>query len=357
MTPPLSLGLASALMPLMRGLDAETAHGLALRALGAGLAGRDAAPDEPVLATRAFGLDFRNPIGLAAGFDKDAVAVLPLMRLGFGAVEVGTVTPRPQAGNPRPRLFRLAEDRAVINRMGFNNAGLEAYLARLAALPRPLPAVLGANIGVNKEGAVPERDYPALYAAVAPHADYVTVNVSSPNTPGLRDLQGEERLAAILDAIAAARAGLAKAPPLLVKIAPDLAEDALGPLVAACAARGVAGLIVSNTTIARPETLRSPRRGEAGGLSGAPLLARSTTVLRACFRAARGTGLALVGVGGVASGAEAYAKIRAGAAFVQLYTGFAYAGPALVPRLKRELAALLARDGIAHVADAVGLDA
>ncbi len=357
MTPPLSLGLASALMPLMRGLDAETAHGLALRALGAGLAGRDAAPDEPVLATRAFGLDFRNPIGLAAGFDKDAVAVLPLMRLGFGAVEVGTVTPRPQAGNPRPRLFRLAEDRAVINRMGFNNAGLEAYLARLAALPRPLPAVLGANIGVNKEGAVPERDYPALYAAVAPHADYVTVNVSSPNTPGLRDLQGEERLAAILDAIAAARAGLAKAPPLLVKIAPDLAEDALGPLVAACAARGVAGLIVSNTTIARPETLRSPRRGEAGGLSGAPLLARSTAVLRACFRAARGTGLALVGVGGVASGAEAYAKIRAGAAFVQLYTGFAYAGPALVPRLKRELAALLARDGIAHVADAVGLDA
>lgn len=357
MTPPLSLGLASALMPLMRGLDAETAHGLALRALGAGLAGRDTAPDEPVLATRAFGLEFRNPIALAAGFDKDAVAVLPLMRLGFGAVEVGTVTPRPQAGNPRPRLFRLAEDRAVINRMGFNNAGVEAYLARLAALPRPLPAVLGANIGVNKEGAVPERDYPALYAAVAPHADYVTVNVSSPNTPGLRDLQGEERLAAILDAIAAARAGLAKAPPLLVKIAPDLAEDALGPLVAACAARGVAGLIVSNTTIARPETLRSPRRGEAGGLSGAPLLARSTTVLRACFRAARGTGLALVGVGGVASGAEAYAKIRAGAALVQLYTGFAYAGPALVPRLKRELAALLARDGIAHVADAVGLDA
>ncbi|MBX9698824.1 MAG: dihydroorotate dehydrogenase (quinone), partial [Acetobacteraceae bacterium] len=193
--------LASALMPLMRALDAETAHGLALRALAAGLAGRDAAPDDPRLATRALGLAFRNPIGLAAGFDKDAAAVLPLMRLGFGAVEVGTVTPRPQAGNPRPRLFRLAEDAAVINRMGFNNAGLEAYLARLGALPRPLPAVLGANIGVNKEGAVPERDYPALYAAVAPHADYVTVNVSSPNTPGLRDLQGEERLAAILDAI------------------------------------------------------------------------------------------------------------------------------------------------------------
>ncbi|WP_135465921.1 quinone-dependent dihydroorotate dehydrogenase [Crenalkalicoccus roseus] len=348
--------LASALMPLMRALDAETAHGLALRALAAGLAGREAGPDDPALATTAFGLSFRNPIGLAAGFDKDAVAVLPLMRLGFGFVEAGTVTPRPQAGNPRPRLFRLEEDRAVINRMGFNNAGLEAYRARLAALPRPLPAVLGANIGVNKEGAEPERDYPALYAALAPFADYVTVNVSSPNTPGFRDLQGEARLAAILDALAAARAGLAKAPPLLVKIAPDLAEDALGPIVETCAARGVAGLIVSNTTVARPETLRSRHRGEAGGLSGAPLFARSTEVLRRCFRLARGR-LALVGVGGVATGADAYAKIRAGAALVQIYTAFAYAGPALVPRIKAELAALLRRDGFARVADAVGADA
>jgi dihydroorotate dehydrogenase len=343
-------------MPLLRGLDAETAHGLALRALAAGLAGRDPAPDDPVLATRAFGLDFRNPIGLAAGFDKDAVAVLPLMRLGFGFVEAGTVTPRPQPGNPRPRLFRLAEDRAVINRMGFNNGGLEAYRARLAALPRPLPAVLGANIGVNKEGAVPERDYPALHAALAPLADYVVVNVSSPNTPGLRDLQGEERLAGILAAIAATRVGLPRQPPLLVKIAPDLAEDALGPLVETCVAQGVAGLIVSNTTIARPESLRSPHRAEAGGLSGAPLLERSTAVLRACFRLARGR-LTLVGVGGVASGAEALAKIRAGASLVQLYTGFAYAGPGLVPRLKTELAALLRREGFNGVADAVGTDA
>lgn len=350
--------VASALMPLLRALDAETAHGLALRGLAMGLAGSDAATDEPVLATRVFGLQFRNPVGLAAGFDKDAAAVMALMRLGFGAVEVGTVTPRPQAGNPRPRLFRLAEDAAVINRMGFNNAGLDASLARLRALPRPLPAVLGANIGVNKEGAVPERDYPALYAAVAPLADYVVVNVSSPNTPGLRDLQGEERLAAILDAIAVVRTGLAGGgPPLLVKIAPDLADAALAPLVAACAARGVAGLIVSNTTIARPAALRSALKGEAGGLSGAPLFERSTAVLRACFRAARGTGLGLVGVGGVASGAQAYAKIRAGAALVQLYTGFAYGGPAVVPRIKRELAALLARDGVARVGDAVGADA
>lgn len=349
-------GIASALMPLMRALDAETAHGLALRALAAGLAGAAPAEDDPILATSAFGLSFRNPIGLAAGFDKDAVAVLPLMRLGFGFVEAGTVTPRPQPGNPRPRLFRLAEDRAVINRMGFNNGGLEAYRTRLATLPRPLPAVLGANIGVNKEGAVPERDYPALYAALAPLADYVVVNVSSPNTPGLRDLQGEERLAAILEAIAAARAGLDSAPPLLVKIAPDLADDALGPVVETCAARGVAGLIVSNTTIGRPAALRSRHRGETGGLSGMPLFARSTEVLRQVHRLARGR-LALIGVGGVTSGMDAYAKIRAGASLVQLYTGFAYAGPALVPRLKTELAALLRRDGFNRLADAVGVDA
>ncbi len=347
--------LASALMPLLRGLDAETAHGLALRALALGLAGRDARPDDPILATRAFGLEFRNPLGLAAGFDKDAAAVLPLMRLGFGFVEAGTVTPRPQPGNPRPRLFRLEEDRAVINRMGFNNGGLEPYRARLAALPRPLPAVFGANIGVNKEGAVPERDYPALYAALAPLADYVTVNVSSPNTPGLRDLQGEERLGAILDAIATAAAGLEKRPPLLVKIAPDLADEALGPIIEACAARGVAGLIVSNTTIARPSTLRSPHRAQAGGLSGPPVFARSTEVLRQCFRLARGR-LTLIGVGGVDSGATALAKIKAGASLVQIYTGFAYGGPALVGRIKQELAALLRAEGFGSVAEAVGVE-
>ncbi|MBK1658064.1 quinone-dependent dihydroorotate dehydrogenase [Paracraurococcus ruber] len=346
--------LASAFLPLLRAMDAEAAHGLALRALRAGLAGRDAAPDDPVLATRAFGLSFRNPIGLAAGFDKNAEAVTALMRLGFGFVETGTVTPRPQPGNPRPRLFRLEEDRAVINRMGFNNAGLGAYRSRLAALPRPRPAVLGGNIGVNKDGADPARDYPALYAALALVVDYVTVNVSSPNTPGLRDLQGEQRLIEILDAIAAVRR--TSDPPLLVKIAPDLAADALGPIVEACAARGVAGIIISNTTIARPGSLRSPHRAEAGGLSGPPLLERSTAMLREAYRLARGR-LALVGVGGVSSGAEALAKIRAGASLVQLYTGFAYGGPALVPRIKRDLAALLRRDGITRVADAVGLDA
>ena len=340
--------LASLATPLLRRLDAETAHGLALRALSAGLAGRAGGTADPILATKALGLRFANPLGLAAGFDKDAVAVLPLMRLGFGFVEAGTVTPRPQPGNPRPRLFRLAEDAAVINRMGFNNGGVEAYLARLRALPRPLPAVFGANIGVNKEGADPARDYPALYRALVGLADYVTVNISSPNTPGLRDLQGEERLAQILAGIAAI-----EGPPVLVKIAPDLAENALGPVIETCVAQGAAGLIVSNTTIARPESLRSAHRGEAGGLSGAPLRDRATEVLRQCHRIAKGR-LTLVGVGGIASGADALAKIRAGASLVQLYTAFAYAGPALVPEILRDLAALLRREGFTSVAEAVG---
>jgi dihydroorotate dehydrogenase len=346
--------LASAVLPLLRALDAETAHRLAIRALAAGLGGRDTAPDAPALAQHTLGLRFANPIGLAAGFDKDAEAVLPLMRLGFGFVEAGTVTPRPQAGNPRPRLFRLAEDDAVINRMGFNNAGLDAYVARLAAL-RARPAPLGANIGINKDGADPERDYPALYAAVAPHADYVTVNISSPNTPGLRDLQGEERLGAILSAIAATRTALPRTPPMLVKLAPDLAEDALPPIVASCLTHGVAGLIVSNTTLARPASLRSPLACEAGGLSGAPLFERSTALLAAAHRAARGR-LVLVGAGGVRDAATAYAKIRAGASLVQLYTGFAYRGPALIRQIKDGLAALLARDGFARIEDAVGAD-
>ncbi|WP_426959254.1 quinone-dependent dihydroorotate dehydrogenase [Muricoccus radiodurans] len=348
--------LASALMPLTRALDPETAHNLALRALDWGLAGADTAPDDPILATTFLGLSARNPLGLAAGFDKNAAAVLPLMRLGFGAVEAGTTTPRPQVGSDRPRLFRLEEDRAVINRMGMNNRGLEAFAARLAALPRPLPAILGANIGINKEGAEPERDYPALYEGVAPHADYVAVNVSSPNTPGLRDLQGEARLAAILDATIAARAALPRRPPILVKIAPDLAEDAVESLVETCAGRDIAGLIVSNTTIARPDTLRSAHRGQAGGLSGPPLFRASTELLRRVHRLSRGR-LTLVGCGGVSSAEDAYAKIRAGASLVQLYAAFAYEGPALVPRLKRDLAALLRRDGVKRVADAVGVDA
>jgi dihydroorotate dehydrogenase len=344
--------IASALLPLLRRVDPERAHDIALHALRLGLAGAAPGRDDPALAVAVLGRSFSNPIGLAAGFDKNAVAIPVLMRLGFGFVETGTVTPRPQGGNPRPRLFRLEQDQAVINRMGFNNAGLAAYLARLARRPRG-EVVLGANVGINKEGADPERDYPALIAAVAPHADYAVINVSSPNTPGLRDLQGEAQLRAILRAVAES---VPNRPPVLVKIAPDLGGDALAALVETCVAEGAQGLIVSNTTISRPPSLHSPSAREAGGLSGAPLFALSTAMLARAFLLARGR-LVLIGAGGVSTGEQALTKIRAGASLVQLYTGFAYAGPALIPRLKRELAAALRADGFARVQDAVGKDA
>ena len=332
-------------------MDAERAHDLALRGLRCGLAGRDTTPDDPVLGMTVLGRRFGNPIGLAAGFDKNAAAVAPLMRLGFGFVETGTVTPRPQAGNPRPRLFRLAEDRAVINRMGFNNEGIEVYRRNLVALgDRPVP--LGANLGINKDGADPLRDYPALVAAVAPLADYVVVNVSSPNTPGLRDLQGETQLRAILQAVAA----VPQRPPVLVKIAPDLSADGLASIVETCVAEGVQGLVVCNTTVHRPPGLRSPHAHEAGGLSGAPLFSLSTRMLARAFLLARGR-LVLIGAGGIASGDDALTKIRAGASLVQLYTAFAFAGPALIPRIKRELAAGLRRAGFARIQDAIGTGA
>lgn len=344
-------------MPLMRGIDPERAHDLALRALRFGLAGADRSPDDPILATEALGIRFRNPIGLAAGFDKSAVAIAPLMRLGFGFVEAGSVTPKPQFGNPKPRLFRLVEDRAVINRMGMNNGGLAPFLARLAHLPNPRPAVLGCNIAINKEGAAPLRDYPALYTAVAPHAAYVAVNVSSPNTPGLRDLQGEQQLRDILAALAAARDAIAgPRPPILVKIAPDLSPGAVEPIVESALMHGIQGLIVSNTTIARPAPLRSALKSQAGGLSGPPLREPSTELLKRVARVTQGR-LTLIGCGGVGSGADALEKIKAGASLVQLYAAFAYDGPALIPRIKRELAAAMRREGFSSVAEAVGVDA
>ena len=344
--------IASAFTPLMRRVDPERAHLLALTALRLGLAGRSREADAACLAVEVLGRRFANPIGLAAGFDKDALAVPGLMRLGFGFVETGTVTPRPQSGNPKPRLFRLAADAAVINRMGFNNGGLDAYLARLAQRPRG-PVVLGANVGINKDGADPGRDYPDLIAAVAPHADYAVINVSSPNTPGLRDLQGETQLRAILHAVAER---VPTRPPLLVKIAPDINDEALAALVETCVAGGVQGLIVTNTTISRPPGLRSPLAHEAGGLSGAPLFRLSTAVLARAFLLARGR-LVLIGVGGISTGDQALTKICAGASLVQVYTAFAYAGPALIPRLKRELTGALSAGGFASVQDAVGKDA
>ena len=342
------MNLAAALMPVMRRLDPETAHNLSLRALRLGLAGRDASPDDPILATPAFGRVLKNPIGLAAGFDKNAAALTALGRLGFGFVEAGTVTPRPQPGNPRPRLFRLEEDAAVINRMGFNNAGVEAFLANLRLADRTRLAV-GANVGINKEGADPERDYPAMVNALSPYADYITINISSPNTPGLRDLQSESRLTAILAAITTDK-------PVFVKIAPDLPPEGLEAVIAVALARGIAGLIISNTTLARPATLRSPRKAETGGLSGAPLFAPSTAML-ARAHALCGGRLTLIGAGGVATPEQALAKILAGASLVQLYTGFAYGGPALIPALKSGLAALLRARGFSTLSQAVGAGA
>jgi dihydroorotate dehydrogenase len=343
---------SSSLLPLLRLIDPERAHRLGLLALKWGLVGRDHSAVDPALTSTVFGLVFDNPIGLAAGFDKDAVAALALMRLGFGFVETGTVTPRPQAGNPKPRLFRLAEDRAVINRMGFNNGGLDRYLSNFNAVGRG-SAPLGANVGINKEGADPERDYPALIAAVSQRADYVVINVSSPNTPGLRDLQSEDRLAAIL---AAVRVVVPARPPLLVKIAPDLSAEGLEAVVEVCVAAGVDGLIVSNTTISRPNGLRSPQARETGGLSGAPLFDLSTRMLARAYLLARGK-LVLIGAGGIRTGADALTKIQAGASLVQLYSEFAYVGPALIPRMRQELSAALRARGFARIQDAIGTEA
>jgi dihydroorotate dehydrogenase len=336
----------------MRLMDAEAAHGLALKFLRLGLAGRDAAPDDARLEMRLLGRRVRNPIGLAAGFDKDAVAVAPLARLGFGALEAGTVTLRPQPGNPRPRLFRLGADRAIINRMGFNNRGLDVFLRNFADRPPDMPRdiLIGANIGINKDSTDAEGDYAAGAAAVARFADYIVVNVSSPNTPGLRDLQGEQRLRAILAAITQS---VPVRPPLLVKLAPDLAEAAVEAAVAAAIEGGAQGLIVSNTTTARPASLRSSQRHQPGGLSGEPLRAPSTALLARVARLAAGR-LDLVGVGGVASGADALAKVMAGARLVQIYTAFAFDGPALIRRIKSELLAELERHGFPTIEAAVG---
>jgi dihydroorotate dehydrogenase len=337
----------------LRRLDPETAHRLTITGLKAGLGPRDRMAADPILATRLAGLDLINPVGLAAGFDKNGEVAGAMLRAGFGFVECGTATPMPQAGNPRPRLFRLTEDRAVINRMGFNNDGLEAFTANLARRPRG--GVVGANIGANKDSADRIGDYVRGLSAVWGVADYVTINISSPNTPGLRALQEKGALADLLGALAQARRGLPLlgAAPIFLKVAPDLDDAEVGGIVEAAVDFGLQGLIVSNTTVSRPKTLVSAHRGETGGLSGAPLMERSTALLR-LFHQAVGGRLALVGVGGIRSGADAYAKIRAGASAVQLYSAMVLDGPGLVPRIRRDLAARLRADGFRGLAEAVG---
>ncbi|SMH57339.1 quinone-dependent dihydroorotate dehydrogenase [Azospirillum agricola] len=346
--------------PLLHRFDPETAHGLTIKALKSGLVPAVRGRDEPVLRTRVWGLEFANPVGLAAGFDKNAEVVDAMLRLGFGFAEAGSVTPRPQPGNPRPRLFRLAEQGAVINRMGFNNEGLEAFAARLERRrddPRRASGPVGANLGKNKDTADAADDYVIGVRRLAPLADYLVVNVSSPNTPGLRALQGREPLRELLGRALDARAAckLTRDPPLLLKIAPDLTAEDKSDIAAVALESGIDGLIVSNTTIARPDDIPQPLRAEAGGLSGRPLFGPSTAVLKE-MHGLTGGKLPLVGAGGIASGADAYAKIRAGASLVQFYSAMVYGGPALVHRIRDELAALLRRDGFATVADAVGAD-
>ncbi|MBS0479478.1 MAG: quinone-dependent dihydroorotate dehydrogenase [Proteobacteria bacterium] len=340
--------MSFALYPLLSTIDAERAHGLTVEMLAAwGAAGAPFAAEPPSLPVMAAGLAFPNPLGLAAGADKDGRAIRGFFGLGFGSVEIGTLTPLPQPGNPKPRLFRLGADRAVINRMGFNNGGLAAALGRASAAQRK--GVLGINVGANKDAADRVADYEAGVAAAAPVADYVTINVSSPNTPGLRDLQHGPALTDLLARSAAARGTT----PLFLKVAPDLESAQIDGIARAAIDAGIDALIVGNTTVGRPH-LRSPNASEQGGLSGAPLAALAAQRL-ADFRTATGGELPLIAAGGIDSGAEAHARIRAGATLVQLYTGLVYGGPGLPRRILADLAALLARDGFARVADAVGI--
>jgi dihydroorotate dehydrogenase len=344
--------------PLLHALDPETAHEATLAALSR-LPPRRAPRADRRLATSAFGLDFPNPVGLAAGFDKDARAPDALLALGFGFVEIGSVTPLPQDGNPRPRLFRLAKDRAVVNRMGFNNSGHAAALARLKRRAGR-PGVVGVNVGANKDSSDRAADYATGVGAFAAEAAFFTVNVSSPNTPGLRDLQAKAALddltAMVIEARDLAAEGGAPRRPVLLKIAPDLDLPGLDDVVAVAVGRRLDGLVVSNTTLARPRSLEGAARTEPGGLSGAPLFKRSTWMLAETLRRVEGA-MPLVGVGGVSSGADALAKIRAGATLVELYSALVFEGPGLVARILRDLAAALDREGIASLAPLVGRDA
>lgn len=332
----------------LRRLDPETAHRAAVRGLS--LLPPPVAPtDDPILHTRLAGLDLPNPVGLAAGLDKDGEAIGGLARLGFGFVECGSVTPRPQPGNPKPRLFRLTGDRAIINRMGFNNSGLDAFAERLDR--RPPGVVVGANLGANKDTDDKAADYVTGLRRLSGRASYFTINISSPNTPGLRALQGRAALDDLLGRIAAARP--ADGAPVFLKIAPDLTAAEVAMIVEAALAHRIDALIVSNTTLDRPDSLNAPDRGEAGGLSGAPLRPRAEAALIAAAEAAEGR-LPLIGVGGIASGGDAWRRIRLGASAIQIYSAMVFEGPGLVGRIKRDLAQRLRAEGFSTVAEAVG---
>jgi len=343
---------------LLRALPAETAHNVTLKALRAGLGaglGANSAPLDDVLQTKVGGLTLPGPVGLAAGFDKNAQVPDAMLRAGFGFVECGTVTPRPQSGNPKPRLFRLKEDAAVINRMGFNNGGLEAYAKRLEARAGR-PGIVGANIGANKDSRDRIGDYLLGLTRLWGTPDYITVNISSPNTPGLRKLQGADEMDELLSRIAKTRETLSAKggpTPVFLKVAPDLERAQIERITEQALRYKMDALIISNTTIARPDSLASRHKAETGGLSGAPLFEASTKVLSEFAKASAGR-IDLIGVGGISNGAQAYAKIRAGAKAVQLYSALVYQGPQLAGEINNDLRARLSADGFTSLSQAVG---
>ena len=344
--------LSDLALPLLRALPPEAAHRASILGLRA-FPPRPEPPDPAALAVKLWDRVFPNPVGLAAGYDKHAEVPDALLALGFGFVESGTITPLPQPGNPKPRLFRLGEDRAIVNRLGFNSQGLEPAARRLKARQRT--GIVGANIGRNKTTADPIEDYVRGVAALAPFADYLVVNISSPNTPGLRDMQRKTVLPEFIARLQVARAKATprRPPPLLLKIAPDLTPQERHEIAEVALFSGIDGLVIANSTVARPPNLESRRAGEAGGLSGSPLFAPSTALLAEIHHLTGGR-IPLIGVGGISSGADAYAKIRAGASAVQLYTALVFEGPGLVRRIKEDLLRLIKRDGFATIREAIG---
>lgn len=330
----------------LRGMDPERAHALAIKGVSLGITSAPGAVTSERLKTHIAGFDLGNPVGLAAGFDKNAEAVTPLCKAGFGFIEVGAATPLPQPGNPKPRLFRLTEDKAAINRFGFNNDGMDVIRDRLAAASADIP--VGINLGANKTSTDRAADFAQVMACMRDMVQFATVNVSSPNTEKLRDLQGAEALAALLGGVMQVRGTT----PVFLKIAPDLTIDELSEIASVASAAGIDAIIATNTTLDRTG-LHSPHKGEMGGLSGQPLFEKSTRVLAQLSTL---TDIPLIGVGGISNGAQAYAKIRAGATAVQLYTGLVFGGLSLAVQITQELDALLLRDGFSHVSDAVGTD-
>lgn len=339
--------------------DAETVHRLGVLAAKYNIVPRkQKTPDSPILSSVVFGREFSNPVGLAAGFDKDGEGVRGLTKIGFGFIEIGSVTPEPQPGNPKPRVFRLKEDKAVINRYGFNSEGHEAVYNRLKdRVTEQDNCLLGINLGKNKSSTDPISDYTQGVEKFSRLADYLVVNISSPNTPGLRDLQGKQKLQNLLDKVIERRDEMEVRKPLLVKIAPDLTDRDKEDIAAVVTSRKgyVNGLIISNTTVRRPPSLRNPSKTEEGGLSGPPVRDMSTKTIADMYRLTNGS-IPIIGVGGVSSGQEAYKKIRSGASLVQLYTALVYEGPPVVKKIKRELEELLRRDGFKSISEAVGAD-